>query len=254
MIDIGIDLKVDFENMDFIYGENVSGPEVEIRKLDAIRSSLKEPECDGPEDVYAIAMDVYENEDKTDLIDRDLLFGIVTYAKGKLGKEPIRSQGHIHAVSPSCNMSTGELYEIWTGQAIIYMQELGTDDPGKCYAIVGNPGDKVLVPPGWVHATVSSNPEEQLTFGAWCVRDFGFDYKDVRAHHGIAHFPEFDQNELIWVKNPHYNDSTLEIRGPRKYEEFNIDERPIYTQFKEDKDKFLFISKPNNIDWSNFRP
>ena len=93
------------------------------------------------------------------------------------------------AVSASCGMSTPEVYEIWAGKAVIYMQEHDGDDPGRCFAVEALPGQVVIVPPGWAHATISADPEQPLTFGAWCVRDFGFDYRGVRAHGGLAFFP-----------------------------------------------------------------
>lgn len=45
------------------------------------------------------------------------------FGDGIVGEEPVRSQGHIHVISPSCNASTCEVYEIWLGEAYIYMQE-----------------------------------------------------------------------------------------------------------------------------------
>ena len=145
--DHGFDIRPLSDPIGFEYGEGVFGPEVELRKLDSIRGSLMDPDCKGPENVYAIAMDVGCKEDKSAMIDRDLLFGAVTYAKGSLGREPVRSQGHIHAISPSCNYSTCEVYEIWSGTAIIYMQERAEDDPGRCYAVIAETGDVVIVPP-----------------------------------------------------------------------------------------------------------
>jgi len=38
-----------------------------------------------------------------------LLYGAVTYAAGRLGNEPIRSQGHIHKASPLSGWSTPEV-------------------------------------------------------------------------------------------------------------------------------------------------
>jgi glucose-6-phosphate isomerase len=99
--EIGFDINFNFEKMDFNYGPNTFGPIVEKRTLDAIRKSLKNPECEGPEIVYSIAMDVGDIKDKEKIIERNLLYGTVMYAEGRLGDEPIRSQGHIHAISES---------------------------------------------------------------------------------------------------------------------------------------------------------
>lgn len=147
MIDVGFDIRPTVSPMGFAYGPGVFGPEVEVRHLDAIRSSLRDPACSGPNEVYAIAMDVGRDEDKPAMLARQLLYGAVTYASGQLGQEPVRSQGHIHAVSASCGCSTPEVYEIWSGKAVIYMQQRDTDDPGRCYAVEAGPGQVVIVPP-----------------------------------------------------------------------------------------------------------
>jgi glucose-6-phosphate isomerase len=133
--------------MDFRFGAGVFGPRPEYRSLDAIRGSLRDPRCTGPDPVYAIAMDVGRVEDREQLNRRMLLFGIVTYAKGRLGDSPVRSQGHVHAIAPHCGWSTPELFEIWDGRAVIYGQEKSGDDPGRCIAIEAGPGERVVMPP-----------------------------------------------------------------------------------------------------------
>ena len=114
---------------------------VEERKLDDIRKSLRDPDCAGPEIVYAIAMDVGKVQHRHQLQQMMLLYGVVTYAKGKLGEEPVRSQGHIHKRSSHSGWSPPEVYEVWRGKAIIYMQEYALDDPGRCFAVYAGPGD-----------------------------------------------------------------------------------------------------------------
>ncbi len=253
----GFDIKPKYNPLGFIYEEGVFGPEVENRKLNDIRKSLLDPNCEGPEVVYSIAMDVGKEEDKKDILDRNLLYGAVTYAAGRLGKEPVRSQGHIHAVSKSCNSSTPEVYEIWDGEAIIYMQETAEDNPGRCFAVHAKSGEVVIVPPGWAHCTINANPAEVLSFGAWCVRDFGFEYTGVRKHKGLAWYPVLEDGEIKWLRNELYEESELIIKNPREYKEFYIDkEAVIYAQFKQNPDKFLFVSNPElaRESWNNFIP
>ena len=188
---------------------------------------------------------------------RDLLYGAVTYSKGLLGTEPVRSQGHIHAVSPSCGASTCEVYEIWSGAAYIYMQESAKDNPGRCFAVYAKPGDVVIVPPDWAHATIVGDVSQNLTFGAWCVRDYGFDYDDVRAHGGIAWFPQVEGGETKWLANHAYKPSKLVVREPRDYAEFGLRRGvPIYQQFIDNPDLFLFVSKPDSAQelWEHFEP
>ena len=143
----GLDIEVCEHPLAFKYGTEIVGPEPEFRNLDSIRASLRDPHCDGPDPVYAIAMDVARRADHEAFESRMLLFGIVTYAAGKLGDEPVRSQGHVHRISSHSGWSPPELYEIWSGRAVILMQEYAADDPGRVYAIEAGPGEKVLVPP-----------------------------------------------------------------------------------------------------------
>ena len=252
----GFDIIPTRQPMGFAYGHDVFGPDVENRTLDSIRKSLRDPQCAGPDPVYSIAMDVGKKEHFLQLEQLHLLYGAVTYAAGRLGEEPVRSQGHIHKVSPLSGWSTPEVYEIWSGRAIIYMQETANDRPGKCFAVIANPGEVVIVPPYWAHATISADPEQPLTFGAWCDREYGFEYDGVRAHNGLAWFPIFTSSgEIEWHKNPNYKDCELIMKSPEIYTLLGIETgKPIYQQFEENTEKFLFVPKPQLVKelWNDF--
>jgi glucose-6-phosphate isomerase len=256
--DPGIDVIPVQETMMFQYGAGVVGPKPEHRKLDAIRESLREPQCEGPDIVYSIVMDVSKAEHRAELEARMLLYGIVTYASGRLGQEPIRSQGHIHRISTHSGWSPPELYEIWSGTAYIYMQEKANDNPGRCFAVIAEPGDVVVVPPGWAHATISADPSEALTFGAWCDREYGFEYEDVRKHQGLAWYPLFnDEGQLEWKHNEHYNEAKLTIKKPEPYLWLGIEPGiPIYKQFEQDPGRFQWVSQPSlkAEQWKSFTP
>ncbi|WP_313584947.1 hypothetical protein [Lacrimispora sp.] len=96
----GFNIKADADNLSFIYGADTFGPPVEKRRLADIRKSLRDPSAGGPEIPYVIAMDVGKKIHKEELIRRHLLYGAMIYSKGRFGEEPVRSQGHIHAISP----------------------------------------------------------------------------------------------------------------------------------------------------------
>lgn len=257
--DPGLDIRATVDPMGFRYGPGVFGPVPELRRLDAIRPSLLDPNCTGPDPVYAIAMDVGRQRDADDLARRNLLFGVVTYAAGHLGREPVRSQGHVHAVSASCGSSTPELYEIWAGSAVILMQEHAAHDPGRCFAVAAQVGDRVVVPPGWAHATISVDTAEPLTFGAWCVRDFGFDYAGVLGHGGLAWFPLLSADgEITWQRNPRYPiRRELDAHATRDHPELGL--RPgitIYEEYLHDPESVMWVPQPQRASavWSGFVP
>ncbi|MGH9448729.1 MAG: glucose-6-phosphate isomerase family protein, partial [Terriglobia bacterium] len=184
--DPGLDVRVTHDPLGFRFGPGIFGPTPELRNLDSIRPSLYDPSCEGPDPVYAIAMDVGKREHVEQLKKRMLLFGLVTYAAGRLGSEPVRSQGHIHCVASHSGWRPPELFEIWNGRAVVYMQESASDNPGRCFAVEAGVGEMVVVPPGWAHATLSADSRQPLTFAAWCDREYGFEYDQVRAHGGLA--------------------------------------------------------------------
>ena len=256
--DPGLDIRFPKDTLDFQYGPGVFGPRPEYRSLDAIRPSLRDPHCNGPDPVYGIAMDVGRVEDLDELKRRMLLFGVVIYAKGRLGDGPVRSQGHVHAIAPHCGWSTPELFEIWEGRAVIYCQEKSGDDPGRCFAIEAGPGEQVVMPPSWAHYVVNAGLGSPLIFGAWCDRQYGFDYAQMRAHHGLAWFPLMAENGTMdWESNPNYSASTLERKKARAYPELGLSaEVPIYEQFRRDPESVQWVSEPATPGalWQRFEP
>lgn len=256
--DPGIPLRLAQRELAFEYGPNVFGPVPEVRRLDAIRPSLSDPGCAGPDPVYGIAMDIGREEDRAVLQQRMLLFGAVVYAEGALGEEPVRSQGHIHMLALHNGWSPPEVFEIWTGRAIVYAQQRADDDPGRCVAVFAQAGDKVVVPPGWAHCVINADPGSRMAFGAWCDRQYGFDYTGVRAHHGLAWFPLLKEcGEMAWERNPLYAPSTLELRRPRPYPELGFDaERSLYGQFIDNPDSVMFVAEPQRAAdcWPRFIP
>ncbi len=256
--DPGLEIRFLEAPMNFQYGPGTFGPRAEYRSLDAIRVSLRDSSCSGPDPVYAIAMDVGRVEDRDELARRMLLFGVVMYAGGRLGDGPVHSQGHVHAVAPHCGWSTPELFEIWEGDAIIYGQEKSGDDPGCCIAIEAGPGEHVVMPPGWAHYVANANLDGKLIFGAWCDRQYAFDYAQVRAHHGLAWFPVMTgDGEIGWEPNPNYSISKIQPRKARTYPELGVSSTmPIYQQFHNDPESLQWVSDPGRFRalWQRFKP
>ena len=73
----GFNIEPTTNPMGFVYGADVFGPQVENRLLKDIRKSLSDPDCEGPEVVYAIAMDVGKKIHAELLKERHLLYGVV---------------------------------------------------------------------------------------------------------------------------------------------------------------------------------
>lgn len=264
-MDSGLDVVFDETNFTFRYGTGVSGPAPETRYLEDIRASLRDPSSNGPEKLYVIAMDVHAQRDESTLQRSMLLYGIVAYHGGTVGDEPVRSQGHVHARSPHSNASPPEIFEIWRGQATIYMQERTEDDPGRCFAVSAGPGERVIVPPGWGHMVVNAGGDEPMVFGAICDRGYaGFEYESVRAHRGLAFYPVMNRNgRIAWERNGLYvRTADLVEKSPRRYEWLdagisrNRAAPALYPHAVEDPDRFRFVPYSNEFAelWRDFEP
>ena len=254
--DPGFAIELTDDPLGFTFGADVAHPPLELRRLDDVRASLRDPSADGPDVLYAIAMDTGPAEDRAAQVEQNILFGVCAYAAGLVGDEPVRSQGHVHGVSASCGPSRAELYEFWHGTGIAYMQEFAADDPGRGFAVRADAGQKVLVPPGWAHLTVNADVTTPMAFGAWCVRDYGFDYGKVRKRQGLAFYPTVQDGAIAWVPNPAYRPARLVEKPPADLRAFGIDERPIYLQWRERPADFDFIPRPDPADprWAGFVP
>ena len=257
-LDPALDVRLRETSLSFRYGPGVSGPDPEYRTLDAIRGSLLDPQCSGPDPVYGIAMDVARAQDMKDLQQRMLLYGIVAYAAGRLGQEPPRSQGHVHAIAAHSGWSPPEVFEILQGRAIVYAQRSTDDDPGPCVAVTAGPNEKIVVPPGWAHCVINADPNQRMVFAAWCDRQYGFLYDGVRKHGGLAWFPVLDdRNRIHWRPNPTYRPSELTRHAARSYSELELDPNlSLYEQFLQKPDSLMYVSEPSRKAdvWKNFVP
>lgn len=255
--DPGIAIALQPHGLGFHFGEGMFGPGAELRSLDAIRPSLLNPQSCGPDPVYGICMDVGRVAYAAELERRQLLFGVVAFAAGRLGEEPVRSQGHVHSIAPHSGWSPPELFEIWQGRAIIYAQENSGDEPGRCFAIDAEPGDHVIVPPGWAHMVVNADPETEMVFAALCDRQYGFVYQDVRARGGLAWYPVCEREGIRWRSNPAYRQSTLELGPPCNCAAFGLGPGTrLFEQFESDPASLQWVSEPAQVAdrWPGFRP
>jgi glucose-6-phosphate isomerase len=103
------------------------------------------------------------------------------------------------------------------------------------------PGDKVIVPLGWVHLTVAV-PDEVVCFGAWCARANRLEYHQLRALGGPAHFLLRDGSI---VANPRYDSVEVETVSPRDLPLLGLPyDEPIYTAWQKEPGRFDFLPQP----------
>lgn len=191
MIDLGASagfgVRLDPERLALEFASGITTAPVQRRRLDEVRALLREPDCDGPDHLYTIYMDIRVPGVSEALRAHGLGYGAVVYNHGALGREALRSQGHVHSVAPQTGVAYSELYEFWHGRGLVYMQDRASADVGDVVVVEAGPGDKVAIPPGWAHATVNTG-DGPMAFGAVYALDAKLLYEPLRRLQGTAHY------------------------------------------------------------------
>ena len=191
MIDIspyaGFEARLEPETLTLAFGKGIQTAPVTVRYLDEVRPMLQDPDSDGPEHLYTIYMDVRAPGVTDALPGRGLGYGAVVYNHGAVGRELLRSQGHVHSTSPETGVACSELYEFWHGRGLVYMQNTATPEVDDVIVVEAGPGDKVAIPPGWAHATINAG-DEPMVFGAVYAPAARLLYDPLRKLQGMAHY------------------------------------------------------------------
>jgi glucose-6-phosphate isomerase len=191
MIDLGrvagFPVHLDPSELTLAFGPGVSTAPVAVRRLDEVRRLLRDPAATGPEHLYTIYMDIRVPGHAEALRSLGLGYGAVVCNHGALGGEALRSQGHVHSAPASTGIAYSEIYEFWHGRGLVYMQDSATASVSDVIVVEAGPGDKVVIPPGWAHATVNLG-RSAMAFGAVYALEAQLLYEPLRALRGTAHY------------------------------------------------------------------
>lgn len=238
----GLDLDLDPAALDLRFGPDTLHPQAERRSSSAVAAMMRDEEAAGPDPLYTIYMDVCRRQDREALRQQGLLYGSVIYNHGAVGRERLRSQGHRHAEKPGTGLGYSEVFEFWTGRGSLFLQKECGPIVSRAYLVSVGPGDRVVLPSGWVHAIITEG-HECLSFGAWCARANTFEYEGLRALGGPCYyFPAEGGFEL----NPRYA-VVPPLQTIRAADLPCLDipaGQPIYTSWLEEPGRFDFLPRP----------
>jgi glucose-6-phosphate isomerase len=243
MIDLtaraGFGVRMDPRSLTLELAPGITSAPVQVRRLDDVRALLRDPESEGPEHLYTIYMDIRVPGVSEALRAHGLGYGAVVYNHGAIGREALRSQGHVHSTAPQSGVAYSELYEFWHGRGLVYMQDRAAADVGDVIVVEAGPGDKVAIPPGWAHATVNVG-EGPMAFGAVYALDAKLLYDPLRRWQGTAHYVLADGT---LEPNPRY----ASVPAPRRMPPHRIPECGVDTgrpALAGDVARLDFVSRP----------
>jgi glucose-6-phosphate isomerase len=240
----GLPVTLDPDTLTLDFGPGITTDPLTQRRIDELRPMLPDPAATGPDPLYSIYMDVRVPGLATDLHERGLAYGAVVDSPGTIGAEFVRSQGHVHSAPPGSTTPYLEIYEFWHGSGAVYLQDAARPDLTDVVLVDVRPGDKVIIPPGWVHVVINSGAEP-LAFGALYALDAKLLYEDLRAMNGTAWAVLADGT---FSPNPSYRNPPYPRRTQaQEYPDFGIRRQlPLLEGFTHDPARYDYVVRPED--------
>lgn len=199
--------------------------------------------------LYFGARYMEKTEDEDTFVSKDFMADMTVINPGKVGNEYIKTVGHYHQLKPGTKIAYPEVYEPLT-KNVEYLLQSEPDKAGKVDVlwVVTEPGDKVIMPPGYGHASmnVGSKPILEVDLQK---RDNpeGSDYTMFKGRVGGA----FYRTEDGLVKNTKYEVSSLRIVRPLEKPAWGLTkDKTLYHSFVEAPQKFDYLINPEKYDFS----
>lgn len=251
-----IQMKDDFI---LVFGQGLSEIKSVIRDFSAMRNYLKDPFASYPRRaVYRIYRDVALDADRENIHAANLEYDLTVIPPGKIGGEFVKTIGHYHPLKPGTKVRYPEVYEVIYGKFFLLLQSASEDLERlqETYIIEAGRGEKIVVPPGFGHASINPT-DEVLVLANWqLLRQQGI-YEPYEVHNGAAYYvidssrlsakgalrsePEFAPN-LSYQKVPE-----LKRRLPRELPQYDLRfALPMYFTGVKNLGALDFLINPEN--------
>ncbi len=241
-----------------VFGPDVVVDESKARLVDELVPVAMEPEaCRGNREVaYYMANGVYRRGDAGRLADLPFRYELTLIPERRIGREYVKTFGHIHTPEPQSGLAWCEVCEVLVGTAHFIYQTLDPSEPGAtlAYYVEARAGEKILVPPDLDHATINPGPGP-LVFSDVVALGIGGNYDRFRATRGAAYYEVVDGGQPRFVANPAYRRvPPLRQVAVRDYPALDLTrDEPLYTAFLRGRaEKWGFLADPR-LFASSFR-
>jgi glucose-6-phosphate isomerase len=181
--------------------------ESQARRISQMESVLLEPHALPPVDeVYWICR-LYDHDYAQAVLDKaHLAFACVLVPPLQIGREYVKTQGHYHPAMPGSHMAYPEVYTHFYGRLYLLMQRRVAGRAAyldDCVLIDMQPGQSVMVPPGYAHILINPSGGPALMAGLYCP-DFITDYEPIRSLAGAAYYLVNDGGRERSITNERY--------------------------------------------------
>jgi glucose-6-phosphate isomerase, archaeal len=239
------------------FGPDIVVEENLVRLLDELTPVALAPEvCRGREEtVYYMYNGIHRRGDAAILADMPLRYELTLIPPRRIGREYIKTHGHLHNTDPRSGFTYAEVCEVLTGTAhfVLHTLEMAGPRASVAFYVEVGPGQKIVIPPGFDHLTINPGPQPLLFADVISPAVKGV-YDRFRATRGAAYLEVDQDGQPQFIPNPAYKSvAELQALGTRDYAELNLaQELPLYTALVQGKgEKWAFLTDPGQF-WRTF--
>lgn len=234
------------------FGADVVVTETRERLLEELTHvALASDICQGCQDsVYTMFNGVYRRSDAERIVDSGLRYELTLIPPRMIGRELIKTHGHLHNAPPGGNITYAEICEVLVGTAHFFFQTLDPEEPAATHAffIEAGPGDKVIIPPDLDHLTINASAGPLLFSDVVALGIQGV-YDRYQKSGGAAYLEVRDDQTPVFITNPRYRRvPPLQRLTAHNYPAFDLTpNRPLYQAFIEQRGDWGFLREPERF-------
>lgn len=243
----GLDVKIDGAKL--IYDQSIFEVEPKARSYEEAKEVYLEKGAKA-QDLYYMYRYFEATKDLKTFEEHQAEYDITVLAPGKIGPEPIKTVGHYHGLVPGTEITYPEAYEVIEGEITYLLQSKPNADNEVDVVIVeAVAGDKVVVPPNYGH--ISMNRGENVAVESNVqMRDLpaSADYGSFAERNGAALYYDGEN----WLENYNYVVRSKKTVKPKEKPGWGLTKnKPLYTAFIENPEKFKWLTEPQNYDFGD---
>ncbi len=232
----------------------ISDPDVRIdetrtRVLDELTEVyLDKAACRGDAAAYWMFNGVYVQGDSLRLSKAPIRYELTLFPDKFIGREYIKSHGHMHKPEPHSGIDYPEICEVLVGTAHFFFQTLDPGGPSssEAFYVEVQAGQKIVIPPGYDHLTINPGPGP-LLFSDVVALSCGGNYQRFKDAGGAAYLEVEQAGQAEFIPNPRYVAlPTLRKATPREFPQFDLCQgKALYAAFLEKAgENWPFLWKP----------
>lgn len=236
----------DHTNCQVIFSEEVVYQGCSGKSTNKMKSVLRNPEFNKEEIFYSFYEGVALEKDVKLFKDYGLRYDLIVVNQGTACGEFKKTSGHYHCTVPGSEISYPEIYEVLQGNALFMLQKCNSQgNIDDALAVNAKPGDKLVIPPEYGHATINIG-EEPLVFADLVSTACSNTYGQIAQNHGMCHYVLEKNDGFEIIPNPAYENPPLaRIAAVPENPELGIwREYPIYRVFTQNPEIFNYLKNP----------